>query len=337
MKEVAVVILNYNGLKWLQQFLPTLVKYTSKLLADIIVADNASTDHSIEYLKTFKDVNIIQLEKNWGYAGGYNKALEQLNHPFFMLINSDVEVSKNWLEPIYSYISENKKIAACQPKILLQTNKSYFEYAGASGGFIDCLGYPFCRGRIFDSIEKDVNQYNNTRLVFWASGACLMIRSKLFKDCGGFDSRFFAHMEEIDLCWRMQNEGYHISVVPASTVYHVGGGTLSSDSPRKIYLNFRNNLLMIFKNESTLARFFIILIRLFLDALAGFNFLINGKFSYCWAIIKAHWVFYFMSFSYFFRPNFRKNKNLNGRLQGSILIQYFIKNKKEFNELPKIK
>ncbi|MCB0509691.1 MAG: glycosyltransferase family 2 protein, partial [Bacteroidetes bacterium] len=249
MKRVAIVILNWNGKHWLEKFLASVLTYSDPSFCDVIVADNASTDNSLEFLKeNFPDVQTIVFEKNHGFTGGYNRALKSLEHEYFVLLNSDIEVSKNWIEPIIRLMDGDKLIAACQPKILDYNKRDYFEYAGASGGYIDFLGYPFCRGRIFDALEKDEGQYDDAKRVFWASGACLFVRSEVYKKLGGLDEYFFAHMEEIDLCWRMQNEGYHVWVEPLSKVYHVGGGTLQSDSPKKTYLNFRNNLFLILKN-----------------------------------------------------------------------------------------
>ena len=246
---VSIVILNWNGEKFLKKFLPILINNTKTDDIEIVVADNGSTDNSIELLKsTFTQVRTIILDKNYGFAGGYNKELTQIDSEYFVLLNSDIEVTEHWLDNLLNYMVLHKEVAACQPKILSQVNRSYFEHAGASGGFIDKYGFPFCRGRIFGKVEQDTGQYDNTIDVFWATGACLMIRSEVFKKVGGLDDEFFAHMEEIDLCWRLKNRAYRIVCVPESTVYHVGGGTLHTEHPYKTYLNFRNNLLMLYKN-----------------------------------------------------------------------------------------
>jgi GT2 family glycosyltransferase len=289
--KVAVVILNWNGKSFLEKFLPNVIKFSSS--AQIIVADNNSTDDSVEFLKIhFPQVKTIINNVNEGFAKGYNTALRQVDAHYYVLLNSDVEVSDNWLEPIVALMDSNKQIAACQPKILDYHHKNKFEYAGASGGFIDIYGYPFCRGRIFNTLEEDKGQYNNAIEVFWASGACLFLRAEAFWKVGGFDDDYFAHMEEIDLCWRMKNSGYEIYVEPQSIVYHVGGGTLNKISPRKTFLNFRNNLITLTKNAPAQFLFFKIIYRMILDAVAAIKFLCEGKGSHFIAIIKAHFSFY---------------------------------------------
>jgi GT2 family glycosyltransferase len=289
--RTAVVILNWNGRHFLEKFIPEIILYSSSD-ADIIVADNASTDDSVEYLKKkFPSVTIIQNKFNEGFTGGYNTALKQVNAEYYILLNSDVKVSENWIPPVIKLMDSSPDIAACQPKILLHDDPSLFEYAGAGGGFIDMFGYPFCRGRIFNTIEKDLNQYNDTREVFWASGACMFIRAKSFHEAGGFDSNFFAHMEEIDLCWRLKNSGFKIYYCGDSKVFHVGGGTLHKSNPRKTYLNFRNNLLMIWKNSSPEKRKKIMVLRIFLDYLAAFKFLLGSGFQDFRAVFRAHYDF----------------------------------------------
>ncbi|HCO67924.1 MAG TPA: glycosyl transferase family 2, partial [Dysgonomonas sp.] len=249
MKKFAIVILNWNGKDLLEKYLPFLLKYTDTTIADIVIADNHSTDGSIEFLKTnYPNLSLIILPENYGFAEGYNKALAQVEAEYYVLLNSDVEVTENWLAPLTDFLDKNADTACVQPKILAERNKEYFEYAGACGGFIDKYGYPFCRGRIFATVENDEQQYNNPLQIFWATGACMVIRSKDFKDAGGFDGTFFAHMEEIDLCWRLNARGRKIYCIPQSVVYHVGGATLSKESPRKTFLNFRNNMLMLYKN-----------------------------------------------------------------------------------------
>lgn len=247
--SVAIVILNYNGKNWLEQFLPSVIKHNTYPNAEIIIADNASADDSITFLEqNYPQIRLVINEKNTGYAGGYNEALKQVEADYYVLLNSDVEVSPNWIEQMTGFMEQDKTYAACQPKILAYAEKNKFEYAGAAGGFIDKYGYPFCRGRIFDSCEIDTGQYNTSGEIFWASGACMFIRANLFHQVGGFDAEFFAHMEEIDLCWRLKNLGYKIGYCAESTVYHVGGGTLNKSNPQKTYLNFRNNRKLLRKN-----------------------------------------------------------------------------------------
>jgi GT2 family glycosyltransferase len=284
-KRIAVVILNWNNRTFLEQFLPDVIKYSSSL-AEIIVADNASTDDSISFLeKNFPFIKIIRNSINEGYTGGYNTSLSKLENEFFVLLNSDVRVTENWLEPLLKVMDENPDAGACQPKILSNHAPDTFEYAGAGGGFIDKYGYPFCRGRIFFSLEKDHGQFDDTIKVFWASGACMFIRSSVFQKLNGFDPVFFAHMEEIDLCWRMQREGHEIYYCGSSAVYHIGGGSLPKDNPRKTYLNFRNNLLMVYKNADDTRINSILRTRWFLDLLASLKFLFSGG----WADFKAVW------------------------------------------------
>ena len=247
--KVAIVILNWNGKKMLQSFLSSVLKYSSDGAAEVVVADNASTDDSMDYVRTtYPNVRTIMLDKNYGFADGYNRALRQMDAEYYLLINSDVEVTPHWLDPLVSFMDAHSECAACQPKILSMFNRDMFEYAGAAGGFIDKYGYPFCRGRIFNKVEIDTGQYNNITEILWATGACMLVRSSDFWNAGRFDPRFFAHNEEIDLCWRMRIMGRKIYCVPASIVYHVGGGTLPKSNPMKTYLNFRNNLTMLYKN-----------------------------------------------------------------------------------------
>lgn len=291
--KVAVVILNWNGAKLLQQFLPSVLRYSPE--ATIFVADNASTDDSIAILKSeFPSIQIIQNQDNYGFAKGYNEALKNLNFDIYALVNSDIEVTENWLQPILEKFKNEPKTAIIQPKILDFKNKAYFEYAGAAGGYIDQYGYPFCRGRIFDSIEKDQHQYEDETEIFWASGACFFIRSEVYHALQGFDDDFFAHQEEIDLCWRAINRGYQIQYTPKSKVYHVGGATLQQGNPKKTYLNFRNSLLMLVKNLPKSRLIPIIFLRLCLDGLAGIQFLLKGKPKHTFAILKAHFSFYYL-------------------------------------------
>jgi len=332
--KTAVVVLNWNGKAWLEKFLPTLVKHSH--IATVFVADNASTDHSIDFVEnSFPSVRIIENAKNGGYAKGYNDALKQIDAEYFVLINSDIEVTEGWLYPVIDLMDSDKKIAACQPKLLDYKKRNTFEYAGASGGFIDKLGYPFCRGRIFDDIEQDNGQYNDAIEVFWATGACLFIRASCFNEIGGLDEDFFAHQEEIDLCWRLKNSGYKIMVQPKSVVYHVGGGTLSVGSPFKTHLNFRNNLFMLFKNLPTTYLFINIPARLVLDGLAALTFLNKEKgLQHVLAIAKAHFIFYFEIPKLIAkRRKIKQKNNLVGKVDWSILLKNKIKGINRFSEL----
>lgn len=336
-QKVAVVILNYNGKKFLERFLKDVIHLSAP--HQVIVADNASTDDSIAYLKHhFPDLTLIQNSVNTGYAGGYNEALKHINVDYFVLLNNDVEVSTNWLQPLIEFMSSNEGVAACQPKLLDQNHKNLFEYAGASGGFIDKYGYPFCRGRIFESIEEDKGQYDDTREVFWVSGACLMVRSNIFWELGGFDTDYFAHMEEIDLCWRIQNLGHKVYVVPQSKVYHVGAGTLKKQSAQKTYLNFKNSLVTLTKNHPSKGLFSKILMRLLLDGVAGSRFALKLQFGQLIAILQAHASYYWNLDS---TLNKRKAlKQLNGyqlkfdnTYPHSIVYAHFIKGIKKFADI----
>jgi len=329
LKKIAVVILNWNGVKLLEQFLPSVMLYSPE--ATVYLADNASTDSSIEFVKTnYPDIKIIQNEGNFGYAHGYNVALKNVEEPYFCLLNSDVEVTENWLKPILDIFEKEKNVAIIQPKILDFKNKSLFEYAGAAGGFIDKYGYPYCRGRIFETVEKDNGQYDDFYEIFWASGACFFIRKEVFNQLGGFDESFFAHQEEIDLCWRSKNAGYKIYYTFQSIIYHVGGATLKESNPKKTFLNFRNSLLMLVKNLPEGKILPIIFTRLFLDGIAGIQFILKGKFSHCWAIIKAHFHFYHLLNKYFKK---RTNNQTESYFKtNSIVYNYFIKGGKVFEE-----
>lgn len=290
-KKLAVAILNWNGRNWLEQFLPGVVQFSQN--ADIYVIDNLSTDDSIEFLeKHFPTVQIVKNDKNYGFAGGYNEGLKGIKNEYYCLLNSDVEVTENWTEPVLELLESNPSISAVQPKILSYHNRSYFEFAGAAGGLIDNLGYPYCRGRVFDALEEDKGQYNDEAEIFWASGCCFFIRSKDFWEQNGFDARFFAHQEEIDLCWRLINSGKKIYYTGKSQVYHVGGGTLNKQSARKTYLNMRNNLSMLLKNLPFPQVIWVIFFRLCLDGIAGVYFGIKYGFSHLWAVLRAHFAFY---------------------------------------------
>lgn len=288
MKKVAVVILNWNGAKMLRKFLPSVVKYTNSDLAEVYVADNGSTDNSVDVMKTeFPSVGLISLKENYGFAEGYNKVMDYVDSEYVVLLNSDVEVTEGWIEPVLSYMELHNDVAACQPKILSYHDKSKFEYAGASGGFIDKYGYPFCRGRVFDTLETDNGQYDVPTDIFWASGAAMFVRRNVYTEVGGLDSRFFAHMEEIDLCWRLLSRGYRLVCIPESKVYHVGGATLKKENPRKTYLNFRNNLLMMYKNLPTEELGNVMIVRCLLDYLAVVFYVLKLDFSNAMAVIKA--------------------------------------------------
>ncbi|WP_449397945.1 glycosyltransferase family 2 protein [Chryseobacterium wanjuense] len=290
-KKLAVAILNWNGKSWLEKFLPGVVQFSQD--ADIYVIDNLSTDDSIAFLQNnFPSVKIIKNDKNYGFAGGYNEGLKQIDHEFYCLLNSDVEVTENWITPVLSLFEKDTSISAIQPKILSFNNKNYFEFAGAAGGLIDNLGYPYCRGRIFDDLEEDKGQYNDEAEIFWASGCCFFIRSKDFWQQKGFDERFFAHQEEIDLCWRLINSGKKIFYTGKSKVYHVGGGTLNKQSAQKTYLNIRNNLSMLLKNLSFPKLIGLIFFRLCLDGVAGIYFGLKQGFPHLWAVARAHFAFY---------------------------------------------
>ena len=333
-KDIAVVILNWNGQQWLEKFLPTVIEKSS--MANIYIADNASTDDSISLIENnFPSVKIIQNQLNEGYAKGYNDALKDLKEKYFVLLNSDIEVTDNWIKPIINLMEENPNISACQPKILDYNNKDSFEYAGASGGYIDNLGYPFTRGRIFDSIESDNNQYDDVKEIFWASGACFFVRADHFNEVNGFDNNFFAHQEEIDLCWRLKIKGYQIMVHPRSVVYHVGGGTLDDSSPFKTYLNFRNNLFMLTKNLNFFSLLITLYFRLPLDGIAAVTLLKkkNG-FLHLLAVLRAHLVFYVSIPRLLFKRQINTAKtNLVGKMGFSILVKYYLEGKTKFSEL----
>ncbi|MCF0190113.1 MAG: glycosyltransferase family 2 protein [Marinilabiliaceae bacterium] len=289
--RIALVILNWNGRHLLERYLPRVISATTYPEADIIVADNASDDDSVPYLKaSFPDISVIQLDNNYGFAGGYNKAIKSLDEKYeaVLLLNSDIAPRHGWIEPLVRILSEQKDVVACAPKILDDKSPDYFEYAGAAGGFLDMFGYPFCRGRIFDTIEKDFGQYNNNIDCLWVSGASLLIRRKEYLESGGLDEDFFAHMEEIDLCWRLRNAGWRIIACGKSSVQHLGGATLNKSNPHKTYLNFRNNLWMMIKNYNSPLWPLVILIRLILDGIAGIRYIVKGEWRFCRAIIKAH-------------------------------------------------
>jgi len=364
--KVAVVILNWNGLKFLQQFLPSVLRSTWPNM-EVVVGDNGSTDGSVEFLSGMyaTEVTVIQNDQNYGYTGGYNRVVNQVKADYYVLLNSDIEVTPDWIEPVIALMETNESIAVAAPKIKSFDRKNYFEHAGAAGGFVDKLGYPFCRGRLFYEVEEDKGQYDQSGEIFWASGAALFIRSRCWKEVGGFDERFFAHMEEIDLCWRLKNMGYQIMYCAQSTVYHVGGGTLDTENPFKTYLNFRNNLWLIKKNMPLMQSSWVIGLRFWLDLLALFRFLGEGKRKDAWAVSKAHQSFVrsFFKKSAFSSPlpeisgqipqtekKFVKAKstegsvlhshtsalkvpNKTGLYKRSIVVQFFVKKKTHFTVL----
>jgi len=331
--RVAVVILNWNGKKFLEKFLPSLLANSSDQ-AEIIVADNASSDDSVEYLKSnFRDIRIIQHNKNFGFAKGYNLALTQVEADYYVLLNSDIEVTPNWIQPVIELMESDSSIAACQPKIRSYSEPQKFEYAGAAGGFIDKYGYPFCRGRMFLSIEEDDGQYDDTIEIFWATGACMFVRAGLFHQFGGLDEDFFAHMEEIDFCWRLKNEGYKIMYCPSSVVYHIGGGTLPKISWRKTYLNFRNNCILLYKNLPDNLLLEVFAKRLFLDGIAAMKFLITAGFKDFFAVSKAHFSFYGSLGKTREKRKKLKQGQVNNIYQKNIVFDYYLRGKKKFSDL----
>ena len=333
---VAVVILNYNGRNFIQQFLPSVLA-SSYVNKEIIVVDNCSTDDSPDVLKQFSNIKILMLDKNYGFAEGYNQALQKISADYYALLNSDVEVTPQWIEPIIQLMESDKKIAACQPKILSYKEKEFFEYAGAAGGWLDTLGYPFSRGRIFDEHEKDLGQYNDNAEIFWATGAAMFLRASVFHEVNGFDNFFFAHMEEIDLCWRLQLAGYKIMCCPASVVYHVGGGTLPKGNERKVYLNFRNNIIMLSKNLCMREKIWKLPLRFFLDMVFAFKNLFSGYHASFIAIFEAYISVIKWSFTSKNKSGLKKvsMKKLTGVHRGFIVWDYFIKRKKRFSEIVK--
>ena len=328
--KIAVVILNWNGKRLLEQFLPTVIEHSKE--ATIYVADNASTDDSVDFItSTYPTIKIIQNKENGGYAKGYNNALIHLTEDVFCLLNSDVQVTKNWLKPIIEILKTETNTAIIQPKLLDFKRKNFFEYAGAAGGFVDKYGYPYCRGRIFNTIEEDLGQYDDTFEIFWASGACLFIRNSVFKELHGLDELFFAHMEEMDLCWRAKNMGYSVKYVGQSKIYHVGGATLSNTNPKKTFLNFRNSLFALTKNAKG-NLFFIILIRLLLDGVAAVKFLVELKPNHAFAIVKAQLSFY-KNLGRLLKYRKSLNSKINYYQRKSIVFDYFINKKKNFKSL----
>lgn len=336
--KIAVVILNWNGEKLFDTFLPSVIENSASDDIEIIVADNGSTDNSIAHIQQFyPSVKIIDLKNNYGFAEGYNQTLKNIKAEFLVLLNSDVKVTPNWINACIEKFEGDKQIAAIQPKILSYDNPGFFEYAGASGGFIDKFGYPFCRGRILNRIENDSGQYNDSTPIFWASGACMFIRGDAFETVGGFDGDFWAHMEEIDLCWRLKSRGFKVVYQPESVVYHLGGGTLSYGSPKKIYLNFRNNLFMLFKNLPKHQFKRIFLARMILDGIAALKFIAGFNFREFWAVLKAHFVFYYhLNKLILKRRETQKHvvvKEHREVYPKNIMWKFFIEKKRKFSEL----
>jgi GT2 family glycosyltransferase len=333
--KIAVVILNWNGKNFLEKFLPNVIEYSADI-AEVIVADNASSDNSVDFLKeNFPQIRLIQNSENGGFSKGYNDALKHVDADYFVLLNSDIEVTENWIKPVIDLMESHPEIAVCQPKIRSYYEPEKFEYAGAAGGFIDRFGYPFCRGRIFETIEIDQKQYDDVCEIFWATGAAMFVKASIYKEFGGLDEDFFAHMEEIDFCWRVKNAGYKVMYCPNSTIYHIGGGTLPKQSSRKTYLNFRNNLSLIYKNSYSTERFFVLFVRSFLDEIAALKFLLEGNFKDFFMVYRAY-AHFFKSF-----PKIRKKrkqqlticKHQTGKTDFSIVWRYYIRKQKTFTSL----
>ncbi len=332
MTKVAVVILNYNGRKFLEEFLPIVIERSGN--AEIWVADNQSTDDSVPFMKSnFPNVKLIVNDENGGFAKGYNDALSKIEAEYYVLLNSDIEVTENWIQPVIDLMDSDLSIAACQPKIRAYHDKSKFEYAGASGGFLDKFGYPFCRGRVFQVLEEDNGQYDDAVEVFWATGACMFVRAKVYHELGGLDADFFAHMEEIDFCWRLKNHDYKVMVCPSSVVFHIGGGTLPKSSARKTYLNFRNNFALLYKNLPSERLLKVILYRLFLDGLAGMKFLAEGHVGDFKAVIKAHFHFYGDIGNLKRKRRKLKQKHVSKMYQSNIALEHYLKGVKYFSEI----
>jgi len=343
--KVAVVILNWNGKKYLEQFLPALLK-TTYTNAEFYVADNHSSDHSVQLVKEkFPSIKIIEIAENEGFAKGYNIALKQVHADVYVLLNQDVEVTPGWIEPVVKKFTDNNNLAAAQPKLLAFHNKNEFEYAGAAGGFMDWLGYAFCRGRFFQTMETDSGQYDDDMEIFWASGACMFIRADVYHRLGGLDDSFFAHHEEIDLCWRMRNAGYSIQYCHNSTVYHVGGSSLPYGNPRKTYLNYRNNLMMMMKNYYSAFSGLVIIYRMILDGVSATKLFLTGHFKDVWAIVMAH-VYLYLNFKDIMQQRKQTKKliseintsqkefsQLKGVYKNSIVFDYFFRRKKKFSQL----
>ena len=336
--KTSVVILNWNGRKLLEQFLPSVLQHSLNEECNVIVADNNSSDDSQEFLRThYPGLPVIVLDKNYGFAEGYNKALHQIDSEYVVLLNSDVETTPDWVRPMVSYMDAHPEVAAVQPKVRDYKEKGRFEYAGASGGFIDRYGYPFCRGRILNEVEEDRGQYDTEIPIFWATGACLFIRKKDYTEAGGLDGCFFAHMEEIDLCWRLNARGKKVVCIPSSVVYHVGGASLNQGNPKKMYLNFRNNLLMIYKNIPQRLYYSTFTIRFFFDILAGLRLLLNANFRSAWSVIDAYRDFFKMRPLYesIRQENLQKavKEIISTQYRKSILIDFYFRGKKSYTAI----
>lgn len=341
--KVAIVILNWNGRRMLERFMPSVVKYShglnfsvfdSEYTTEVTVADNGSTDDSLAFMqKNYPDVPLVCLDRNYGFAGGYNKAIEQVEADYYVLLNSDVECTPRWIEPVIRIMDGNQKIAVMQPKLMMYDCKDTFEYAGGAGGFIDSFGYPFCRGRLFNTLEKDHGQYDDDCDIFWATGAAMFVRASVWRELGGLDADFFAHMEEIDFCWRVHNAGYKVAYCPQSTLYHVGGGTLPKSNPFKTQLNFRNNLSMLYKNLPDERRDKVLRLRMILDRVAAVKFLVEGHWGEYKAVRKAH-----KEFSQW-RDDLNKKRAaikphaVSQVYQGLLLVEYYLLRRKTFTEL----
>lgn len=338
MTKVAVVILNWNGSDYLKQFLPSVITYSNNPDYQVWVADNGSTDDSIDVLKRdFPEVHVLQLDKNYGFTGGYNRALAKIKATYYVLLNSDIEVTENWIDPVITYMDTHDDVAAAMPKLLAYHDKESFEYAGAAGGFIDKWGFPFCRGRVLSEIEKDHGQYNELTEIFWSTGACMFVKAEQYHETGGLDEAFFAHMEEIDLCWRMKNRGYKVVYVPDAMVYHVGGGTLPNNNPRKLFLNYRNNLYLLYKNLPKGKFRHILFIRMLLDGMSAALYLLQGKPSFFMAVPKAHVAFYksVKSFRKKRKENILKTSHSHHLqiFKRSIIFSFFVRKVRKFSDL----
>ena len=330
----AVVILNWNGKKMLERFLPSVTAHTQGD-AEVIIADNGSTDDSLDFVRAqYPGLRIIELDKHSGFAGGYNRALQQVKADYYVLLNDDVEVTPGWIEPVVAQMQQHPDTAICQPKLLMYDQRDTFEYAGGAGGFLDKYGYPFCRGRMFTSLEQDNGQYNTPGEIFWASGAAMFVRADVWHQLGGLDDDFFAHMEEIDFCWRAKNAGYRVEYCPQSTVFHVGGGTLPKSNPRKTYLNFRNNMALLYKNLPKRRLAWVMCSRIVLDYVAGLKFLMERKPKEFSAVVDAHKAFYkWLPQLKKKRQGLKQQSRVSGMYQGLLLIDYYLLGKKKYSDL----
>ena len=336
-EDTAVVILSYNSRKWHELFLPEIAAQANAEY-EVFVVDHASPDDTADYVsRNYPGVYLIRLTENHGFAWGYAEALKQVQAKYYILLSADFEVTDGWFPPIHAFMEANPEMAACQPKIRYYRDKEYFEYAGAAGGFMDKWGYLFCRGRIFSTLEQDQGQYDQPAELFWASGGCFVVRAEVYNRLGGLDPDLFAHMEEVDVCWRMKNAGYSIGYVPQSTVFHVGGSVITYGSPQKTFYNFRNSLVLLLKNEKAGKLVWLMPLRLLLDGIAALQFLASGQFRNIWAIVRAHWSF-FLSFGKWYKKrkavqSLVTERNLKGIYHKSIIVQYFLKGKKKFTDL----